>query len=403
MAQVNQDDRSAADVFDPFTQDFLRDPYPHYHKLRAHSPIFFHPQLNAWLISGYRELDDLLRSNNLGRGDEMRFFGNFTEGGGVDRVSVDWIFYKDPPDHTRLRRIFAQAFTPRRVESLRAYTRDVVDSLLDDLEHDNNFIRAVADRLPVKVICRMLGVPENLHDAAKVRSSALVPLLDPLISDAQLEAAEAASSWFLELFGQIVEEKARQPGHDLISALLEAEADGERLTRAEIIGNVVFLFAAGHETTTSTIGSTLVALLRNPDELQLLLQQPELAAGAIAESVRWDSPVQYVGRLVTKEFTYEGVEFVAGQRVMGMIGAANRDPRQFPNPDQYAITRDEGKSMAFGSGIHFCMGAALARMEAEIALDRIFTRYPRISLLSEPVQGDRFAMRSYSMLEVKTR
>jgi cytochrome P450 len=310
----------------------------------------------------------------------------------------------DPPDHTRVRRLFAKAFTPRRIERLRPYIEAKVDVLLDTFAADGggDFIEKLAQLLPAAVICHLLGIPEEDHAVCKGHSSAIFPLLDPVISDEQLERAEAAAAWFLDYFETLVEQRRRDPQDDLVSALLAATEGDQRLAPHELMNNVIFLFGAGHETTTSALGNGLAALLRHPDQLALLRSDPSLLPNAVLEMLRWDSPVQYIGRqVVADRIEIDGVELRNGEVVMGLLGAGNRDPKMFDEPDRFDISRPDCQPLSFGAGIHYCLGAALSRMETEVVFERLLARFPRLSLIGNPLRKGLFAVRSYAELPIE--
>jgi len=401
MTQEQTARPDSMELFNPFADGFIDDPYSTYHKLRAYEPLHFHTGMNMWLMTRYRDIDEMLRTNDLGRGEQMRFFGNFEAGSAIDLVSRSWLFGMDPPDHTRVRRLFAKAFTPRRIARLRPYIEAKVDELLDQFAADGggDFIEKVAQLLPVAVICHLLGIPDADHAVCKQHSSAVVPLLDPVITEEQLEKAEAGSAWFLEYFDHHIESRRRDPQDDLVSALLAATEDGQKLAKHELMNNVIFLFGAGHETTTSTLGNGLAALLLNPEQYDLLRKDLSLLSNAVLEMLRWDSPVQYIGRRVMVDnLVVDGVELERDQVVMGLLGAGNRDPEQFADPDRFDITRPEIQPLSFGAGIHYCLGAALSRLETEIVFEKLITRFPRLSMDGVPPRKGLFAVRSYTEL-----
>jgi cytochrome P450 len=401
---VSQDDRKDASLalFNPFADGFLENPYIHYRRLRETASPYFHAALGQWLVSRYADLDAILREPRVGRGEATRFFGNFEPGSAIDRASRGWIFGMDPPEHTRLRSLFTKAFTPRRVEGLRGYVEAKTTALLDILAAagGGDLMDSLAFHLPVAVICELLGIPEADHDECKKNSSALIALLDPIITDEQRAAAEDASAFFIDYFGRLVERRETEPGDDLVSAFLAAVAAGTPLSRQELVNNSLFLFGAGHETTSNLIGNGVYALMRFPDQWAALRADPSLAAKATAETLRWDPPVQYIGRRALEPVVLGDAQIAEGDLVMGLIGAANRDPERFDEPDLFDLTRQRNQALSFGAGIHFCVGSALARLEGETVFRELVTRFPRMSPAAPAVRRPLFAMRGYAELPV---
>ncbi|MGW2279228.1 cytochrome P450 [Streptomyces sp. NPDC001770] len=393
----------SASLFDLFAPGFVDDPYAWYERLRAAEPVHFHTGLNMWLVSRFADIDEMLRDNDLGRGEQMRFFGHFEEGSAVDLASRSWLFGMDPPEHTRVRKQFAKAFTPRRIATLRPYIENKVDELLDDLaaEGGGDFLGTVAALLPVAVICMMLGLPEEEHGKCKEYSSAVVPLLDPIISEEQLRKADEACRWFLDYFEDLSAERRADPQDDLLSALLALEDDGTRLAHHELINNVIFLFGAGHETTASMLGNGLYGLLTHPEQYEALHRDPSLVPNAVLEMLRWDSPVQYIGRRARTDLQLGGTRIKQGDVVMGILGAGNRDPERYADPHAFDIRRPDVQPLSFGAGIHYCLGSALSRMESEIVFERLTRRFPRMRLVSQPDRHGLFAVRSYTDLQVE--
>lgn len=389
-------------LFDPLAPDFIDNPYAHYARLRETDPVHFHSTLGMWLVSRYDDIQGMLRQPRLGCVEE-RFFGNCPPGSDVDKISRSWLFFLNPPEHTRVRRLFTATFAPRRVESVRQSIRAVVDTRLDALEAagGGDFIRMVAQDLPIAVICSMMGIPDvDLEDCTR-HSSAMVKLLDPLISPDELTQAEKGASWALGYFGDLIAERRRNRQGDLISALVEINDENpDRLSDEELVNNVVFLFGAGHETTTSMLGNGLHALLTHPGQWARLRQEPSLIGNAVSEILRWDSSVQYFSRKVLEDMELSGRRLREGDVVMGLIGSANRDPRKFACPDDFDIERDNGQLLSFGGGVHYCIGAMLARIEAETALSAIIDRFPGMQVAAPPRRRKMLAVRGYEELRV---
>jgi pimeloyl-[acyl-carrier protein] synthase len=371
-------------ALDPLDPAFLVDPYPVYHRLRAEDPVHRHP-LGFYALTRYDDVVALLRDPRFGKsGYQALFearFGSAPEG---SWLAMSMLF-RDPPDHTRLRSLVSQAFTPRVVEAMRPRIRAIVDALLDRVEGQGR-MEAIADLaypLPVTVISEMLGVPAARSEAVKQWSLDLARALDAIALPAGPEVVERgrrATAELLGCFRELVDARRRRPGADLLSALVAAEEAGDRLTEGELLATCVLLYVAGHETTVNLVGNGLLALLRHPDQWRRLRDDPRLLPGAVEELLRYDGPVQRTGRIAAEDVELAGVGIPAGSLVLGFLGAANRDPGHFPEPDRLDVTRDEPRHLAFGYGIHYCLGAPLARLEAQVALDALLRRFPELEL-----------------------
>jgi hypothetical protein len=297
------------------------------------------------------------------------------------------MLFVDPPDHTRLRMLVSKAFTPRAIEALRPRITDVVHKLLDNVEpaHQMDLVRDLAYPLPVVVIAELLGIPAEDRGLFKQWSDALALTLEPFVPmdmrGPVQRANDALRAYLLPVFAQ----RRRDPRDDLISALMEAEEAGDRLTEEEAFSACRLLLVAGHETTTNLVGNGLLALLRHRDQLQLLLEHRALIPAAVEELLRFDSPVQLTVRIATQPQELGGKRIAPGDQLIALLGAANRDPEQFPDPDRLMITREEKRHLAFGHGIHFCLGAPLARLEMQVALSALLERFPQLHLTPEPV------------------
>ncbi|WP_433869609.1 cytochrome P450 family protein [Saccharopolyspora sp. CA-218241] len=294
----------------------------------------------------------------------------------------------DPPDHTRVRKLVVKAFTPRRVEALRPRIEELTAELLDAMAGEStvDLLDAYAFPLPIRVICELLGIDESRRDDFRAWTNAL---LDDTDHEATMAAANAMSAYLVDL----IERKRAEPGEDLLSGLIEATDEGDRLTRDELISMVFLLLIAGHETTVNLIGNAVLALLHHPDQWAALRADPELAAAAVEEALRFDAPVMHgTLRHTTRPVSYGGVEIPAGEAVWVGLSSANRDPERYPEPDRFDLGRDAQGHLAFGHGIHFCLGAQLARLEGRIALRRLVERFPDLRA-AEPLDelGFRFS------------
>jgi hypothetical protein len=324
----------------------------------------------------------------------------------VYRSMRHWMLQLDPPDHTRLRGLVVKAFTARRVEDMRPRIQGIVDTTLDRVKPRGqmDLIADFALRLPVTVICDMLGIPEEDHEMIFSGARGGGRLLDPVpLSRAEIDQANADNLATAAYFHSLFELRRRQPGDDLTTQLVHAEEEGNKLTNEELTANVILLFGAGHETTVNLIGNGLLALHRNPDQLRLLKDNPALITNAIEELLRYDSSVQLTGRTALEDVPVGGVDVAKGESVLCLLGAANRDPAVYPDPDRLDITRPSIKPMSFGGGIHFCLGAQLARIEGEIAIATMLRRLPSLKLddVEHPHWRKTFVLRGLNSLPAR--
>jgi len=372
--------------FNPLSPEFIRDPYPHYHRLRAADPVHRSP-LGFFVASRHADVSLVLRDKRFGKdfvGRMTRRFGAEILDEPVYRSMRHWMLQQDPPDHTRLRGLVVKAFTARRVEDMRPRIQQIVDATLDRVAPQGHMdlIADFAFRLPVTVICEMLGIPQEEHEMFFTGARASGRLLDPVpLSRAELDAANSANLASAEYFRHLFELRRREPGDDLTTQLVRAEEEGSRLSNEELTANIILLFGAGHETTVNLIGNGLLALHRHPDQLRLLREDPTLVANAVEEFLRYDSSVQLTGRVALEDgISVGGVAVPKGEGLLCLLGAANRDPAVYPEPDRLDITRPNIRPLSFGGGIHFCLGAQLARIEAEIAIATLLRRLPGLKL-----------------------
>lgn len=373
-------------TFDPSDPAFRRDPYTTYDQLRAAAPLFFWEAGNTWFLTRWEDCNALLRDNRLGN----------------NPVGVDMLF-QNPPDHTRMRSLMQKAFTPRMIEQQRQPIQARTDALLDCVQ-DQGQLDVIADLaypLPVGVIAALLGVPVADHVLFHEWSKALVDSLDLAHDPARAAAIAAADSGFRDYFDQLIRARRAAPREDLLSALIAAEEAGDRLNAEELYYNARLLLIAGYETTVGLIGNGLLALLRHPEQLRQLQAEPALIGNAIEELLRYDSPIQMVGRAVLSPVEWQGQRLEVGQGVGVMVGAANRDPARFAQPDRLDLTRPNVQHLSFGSGIHYCLGAPLARLEGQIAINTLLRRLPRLTLASDTLSyRDNYIFRSLEQLRV---
>lgn len=367
-------------VYNPFDPEVHADPYPHYRELREQDPVH-RSEVDLWVLTRYDDISTLLRDPRLGH----EVTEGFPEGGSADWESM---LFRDPPDHTRLRSLVSKAFTPRMLESLRTRIHSIVDDTLSTARQTGTIdvIGDLAFPLPATVISEMMGLPVEDHQKCRSWAASATRALDPLIDDRLMDEIFDSLIEFREYLSEQVERRRARPGDDLVSALIAAEEQGERLSHEELISTTLLLFTAGHETTTNLIGNGLLALLRNPDQLRRLRDDPALLRPGIEELLRYDSPVQFVIRIAKSPITVRGVDFVRGDGLLMVVGAGNRDPEQFADPDVLDIGRKDIKHLSFGGGIHFCLGSMLARMETQIALGGLISQFDELELAADDVR-----------------
>jgi len=374
-------------LFNPLSPDFIRDPYPHYERLRATDPMHVNAH-GAFVASRHAEVSLVLRDKRFGKDyvdRTIRRYGPKIMDEPIFRSMSHWMLQQDPPDHTRLRGLVVKAFTARRVEDMRPRIQEIVDQTLDRIvpKGKMDLIEDFAFRLPVTIICDMLGIPEEHREAFYAGSRDGGRILDPVpLTAEEIAQANTGNAMAKMYFEQLFELRRRSPGNDLTTQLIQAEEAGDKLSNEEMTANIILLFGAGHETTVNLIGNGLLALYRNPDQLALLQANPSLITNAIEEFLRYDSSVQMTGRVALEEIEDLGGKRVPkGESVLCLLGSANRDPAVYPDrPDRLDITRPNVKPLSFGGGIHFCLGAQLARIEAEVAIATLLRRLPDLRL-----------------------
>jgi len=362
-----------------FTQEFTHNPYPVYEKLRQSDPILnlqFPDRRFGWLISDY---DDAVTALKDGR-----FIKNVAKAFGEEHTSVfsTNMLFSDPPDHKRLRGLVQKGFTPQRIADMRDHIQDIADSLLDAVSSKNtiNLIDEYAFKLPIIVISEILGVPTEDQDMFRVWSNSIIGasnrVMDEQVGRHMNEFIAYLKDWFAKV--------RENPGDDMISQLVIAEDQGDRLTEQELYGVVTLMIIAGHETTVNLIGNGVISLLEHPDQRKLLQEKPELIHGAIEEMLRYNGPVEFsTSRWAAEDMEFNGVHMKRGDLVVIALNSANRDAAQFENPELFDITREKSQHLAFGKGIHLCLGAPLARLEGEIAINTLLRRYPHFELQSD--------------------
>ena len=376
-----------APLFNPLSPEFIRNPYPHYERMRTTDPVHLTP-LGMYVASRHAEASLVLRDKRFGKDyveRTVRRYGPKIMEEPVFRNFALTMLQQDPPDHTRLRGLVAKAFTARRVEDMRPRIQEIVDENLDRIipQGKMDLIEDFAYRLPVTVICDMLGIPaehrEMFHSGSRNSGRILEPV--PMTPE-EIKQSNAGQAMVKMYFDQLFDLRRKNPGDDLTTQLLQAEEDGNKLSNEELYANIILLFGAGHETTVNLIGNGLLALHRNPDQLALLKATPSLITNAIEEFLRYDSSVQMSGRVALEDIEdLGGKRIPKGESVLCLLGSANHDPAVYPDhPERLDITRPNVKPLSFGGGIHFCLGAQLARIEAEIAISTLLRRLPDLRL-----------------------
>jgi cytochrome P450 len=395
---------SLADRFfvEAMSPAFREDPYPYYERFRGPSPLLRVAE-TIWFALGHADVTTLLRHPRMST-DEQQHAAT-EAGNALDPNRTRSLLFMDPPDHTRLRNLVARAFTPRRIEGLRAATEAITAELLDALPTDGtpvDLIPAFAYPLPVRVICRLLGIPEADEAVFTGWSHGIARSLDPSVlrSPAIDATIDQARSELRAYLGALLEFRRKSPGDDLLSGLAAVDADGDRISSGEVLSLAVLLLVAGHETTVNLIGNGMLALLRAPDQLALLRRSPELVGGAVDELLRFDGPVQITQRIATEDMEVVGCQVRRGDEILLVLGAANRDAAVFAEPGRLDVTRDARRHVGFGGGIHHCLGAVLARMEAQIAVAALLERFGRIELAGAPVRRPTFTLRGLESLPI---
>ena len=379
--------------FDLTSSAVRANPYELYERLRSRGPVHRMRLVNAWALTGYEDAQTvLLDSKRFSSGENKLEYAPY-------RTMLDL----DPPDHTRLRSLVSKAFTPRSVSALAPRVQQIVEALLNDLADKERFdlISEFAFPLPVIVIAEMLGIPAQDRDRFNVWSNDIALAVEPILSHEEIGRVKRSSDAIVKYFENIIAERRRRPEDDLLSALLVVEEEGERLSHDELLGTLMLLLVAGNETTRSLIGNGMLALLKNPAQLQRLRDDPGLLDTAIDELLRYDSPVQFIIRVVLEDMEFNGRRLRAGQKVVILVGAANRDPAIFANPGMLDIGREEKSHLSFGRGIHYCLGSPLALLEARFAFAGLLARFPSIQLLSEPEYRNQIVLRGVEELWIE--
>ncbi len=375
------------------TPEGQADPYPYYALMREEARVS-RTSFGPYCVNGYAECQAVLRDPRLGRGVgiEDASTGIFGNGSGRRNEFFDVgqhnMLMADPPDHTRLRRLVSRSFTPRQMERLRPAVHELVDSLLDQLAQrgDVEFMAEFALSLPMAVIGELVGVPAEDRAGLQPKVRAAARGIEPVLTEEEIDAAIDAIAELGAYFEAFLAERRRRPRDDMMSALAEAGENDDRLTDEEILSTAILLFSAGFETTTNLLGNGLLALLNDPDQMEDWRAHPEIAPTAVEELLRFDSPVQFNLRTALEPADLIGEPLERGDRIVVLQGAANRDPEEFDRPEELDLRRSPNAPLSFGWGIHHCIGAALARMEGEIAFNALLARFGSIELTDDQPQ-----------------
>lgn len=404
------DDLSIVDLAKSFDlerlpADFYANPYPYYRALQLEAPV---KQLGekSFLLTRYADLVQIYRDHKSFSSDKKVEFKPKLGDSPLYEHHTTSLVFNDPPLHTRVRRLIAGALTPRAMSEMESGVISLVDGLLDRLEGKSrvDLIDDFAAAIPVSVIANLLGVPEEERDPLRGWSLAILAALEPVLDEDILSTGNQAVADFLVYLDRLIARRRAAPGDpskDVLTRLLQKDDQGEELTASELLHNCIFLLNAGHETTTNLIGNSLVLLHRYPDQRDDLHRNPELVKATVDEVLRFESPIQLGNRISVVPYQLRDREFSPGTQVTLAIGAANRDPEAFPDPDRFDIRRAPNRHIAFASGIHQCAGMNLARLEGVIALSRLVARFPKYELVEAPVLAGRARFRGYSHIAAR--
>ncbi len=401
-------------VWDPTDATFRADPYPTYDALRALDPVH-RTAVGTWVVTRYEDVARTLRSpdvsrdieaNATPRDDEVSVRRRARRGSGAKTI-----LNLDPPDHTRLRKLVSQAFTPTAIERLRPRIEQMVDEVLDRAEDRGSLelIDDLAFPVPFQVISELLDMPTGRAEELRDWSQDLTAALEPTANLETLDAADRAIGQLVPYLLEVIEARRAAPGDDVLSALIAVEEAGDRLSPAELISFLVLLYVAGHETTVNLIGNGVLALLQHPDELRRWRDDPSLDATAVDELLRYDGPVQHTVRVAMTPMTFAGagdrtIVVQPGETILTVLGAANHDPAMFDDPHALRLDRpNAARHLAFAAGAHYCLGASLAKLEASVAISRLIRRFPNLELAGMPGWRDRITIRGVDQLPLSIR
>ena len=396
--------------WNPRDPSFRHDPIPWYRALREQAPVHFHPEVGV-VLSRHADVDALLRDDRFGVATPGAWREAFAALAppSVRMLSENMLLFVDPPRHTRIRGLVSQAFTPRRVEALRPRLTEMIDDLLDRLSDTSSFdvVHEIAEPFPIMAITELLDVPDTDRDLLRDWTIGLTAFDDiPIDINALPEAARAADA-FLEYTSELVARRRAEPGDDLISALITAEEGGEQLTLDELRAMIVLLLVAGHETTMSLISTAILLLLQRPEVATEVRDDPSVTPAVVEETLRYMGPLQVAsggGRWPLERVELHGHTIEPGTMVRLLLGSANRDPEVFEDPDRFDLHRNHSRHVAFGKGLHFCVGAALGRLEGQVVIPAVLRRFPHLARVDEePSWRSSFVTRQLTTLPVTTQ
>ncbi|MFD7481104.1 cytochrome P450 [Streptomyces mirabilis] len=401
--------RRTPSAFDPWNPEFVANPYPAYAELRERGRVHYYEPTDQWLVPHHADVSALLRERRLGRTYQHRYthedFGRTApppEHEPFHVLNDHGMLDLEPPDHTRIRRLVSKAFTPRTVEQLRPYVDRLANELVGDLvaAGGGDLLTDVAEPLPVAVIAEMLGIPESDRAPLRPWSADICGMYELNPSEETAEKAVRASVEFTEYLRELIAARRKEPGDDLISGLIAAHDEGDRLTEQEMISTCVLLLNAGHEATVNATVNGWWALFRNPDQLAALRGDRSLIPTAVEELMRYDTPLQLFERWVLEDIEIDGTTVPRGAEIALLFGSANHDPKVFASPESLDLSRSDNPHISFSAGIHYCIGAPLARLELAASLGALLEKAPTLALAAEPERKPNFVIRGLEGLSV---
>ncbi|MEG4806312.1 cytochrome P450 [Microcoleus sp. F8-D3] len=378
--------------FNLFDPKFNANPYPTYHRLRNEDPVHRYFVGGDWIVTRYADVKAVLKSGCVRTDDRPKSIQERNKyfvhkENNLDTLAYTtsrFLFYMNPPDHTRLRGLVGKGFSSAVVERMRPHIQEIVDELLDKVRHKGSMdiVAELASPLSVSVISKLLGIPKEAQQQLHQWTNVLSRILDPLVSLKEYEAMNQATEEIQEYLRTLIAAREKAPQEDLISNLIAAKEQSDRLSQKELLAICTLLFGAGEETTGNTIGNGMLALLQHPNQMGQLKREPTMIQSAVEELIRYDSAIQMLTRIATDNLEIGNQTIKAGEKIVLCLGAANRDPAQFSNPDELNINREQNHHLAFADSIHYCLGAALARVETQVAINTLIQRFPDLKLAS---------------------
>ena len=386
----------------------VNDPYPIYRALREASPVAYIDSLKSYVVTRYEDCTKILKDINFGKQQmtlnthdiEMQFLAENRDK--YPQTEERSMLTLDPPDHTRLRSLVSRAFTPRMIESLKPFVRSITSGIIEkNAAGPFDVVSSIAAPIPAYVIAKMMGVPDQDRDNFKKMSDDVILSLDPSKGKEDLMKSIKAYYELASYFNRLIELKAKEPGDDLTSSLIKIRDTGGKLSHSELLSMCILLLVAGHETTTNLIGNGFYTLLRHREQMDILKNDSSALKNGIEEMLRYESPVQMTSRSASENVNIGDIEINKGRRIITLLGSANRDPAANDDPDAFNVERKNIKHLSFSEGIHFCLGAPLARMEAEVVFDLLLLKYPDARIAAEPKWKENITMRGLESLVIK--